>query len=124
MRSSHSHAKKKRHFQSHPRKSPHLVHERDEEVRVVLVRGTSHGRIPIRLQSTACNIRVVRLGKPCANSGPPGSHTDRELARLERIKQSHERLEAKRRHFEDLEFRHMEEESVLEEYAGAGDAVL
>ena len=43
-----------------------------------------------------------------------GEDTDRELARLERIKQSHERLEAERRHFEDLEFRHMEEESVLE----------
>jgi hypothetical protein len=40
--------------------------------------------------------------------------TDRELERLESIKQSHERLEAERRHFEDLEFRHMEEESVLE----------
>ena len=43
-----------------------------------------------------------------------GEDTDRELARLERIKQSHERLEAERRHFEDLEFRHMEEESVVE----------
>jgi len=40
--------------------------------------------------------------------------TDKELARLEQIKQSHERLEAERRHFEDLEFRHMEEESILE----------
>jgi hypothetical protein len=38
----------------------------------------------------------------------------RELERLEQIKQSHERLEAERRHFEDLEFRHMEEESILE----------
>jgi chromosome segregation ATPase len=40
--------------------------------------------------------------------------TDKELERLERIKQSHERLEAERRQFEDLEFRHMEQESVLE----------
>jgi hypothetical protein len=44
----------------------------------------------------------------------PKPYTDRELERLEQIKQSHERLEAERRHFEDLEFRHMEEESILE----------
>jgi pleckstrin homology-like domain family B len=47
--------------------------------------------------------------------GAEGSEdTDKELERLERIKQSHERLEAERRQFEDLEFRHMEQESVLE----------
>lgn len=40
--------------------------------------------------------------------------TDAELKLLEKLKHSHERLEAERRIFEDLEFRHMEEEARLE----------
>ena len=41
-------------------------------------------------------------------------NTDEEMELLEQIKKSHELLEAERRVFEDLEFRQMEEEAVLE----------
>ena len=41
-------------------------------------------------------------------------NTDEEMELLEKIKRSHELLEAERRVFEDLEFRQMEEEAVLE----------
>ena len=41
-------------------------------------------------------------------------NTDEEMELLEHIKKSHELLEAERRVFEDLEFRQMEEEAVLE----------
>merc|ERR1719325_130496 len=41
-------------------------------------------------------------------------NTDEEMEMLERIKKSHEILEAERRVFEDLEFKQMEEEAVME----------
>merc|ERR1719495_1372114 len=40
--------------------------------------------------------------------------TDEEMMLLEKIKKSHEYLEAERRIFEDLEFKHMEEEAGME----------
>jgi len=40
--------------------------------------------------------------------------TDEEMVLLEKIKKSHEYLEAERRIFEDLEFKHMEEEAGME----------
>jgi len=40
--------------------------------------------------------------------------TDEEMELLEQIKKSHEHLEAERRIFEDLEFKHMEEEAGME----------
>ena len=48
------------------------------------------------------------------NENTENMNTDEEMELLEQIKKSHELLEAERRVFEDLEFRQMEEEAVLE----------
>lgn len=53
--------------------------------------------------------RLEEKQKNCENL-----NTDEEMELLERIKKSHEHLEAERRIFEDLEFKHMEEEAGME----------
>jgi len=53
--------------------------------------------------------RLEEKQKKCENLD-----TDEEMELLELIKKSHEHLEAERRIFEDLEFKHMEEESGME----------
>jgi len=53
--------------------------------------------------------RLEERQKTCENL-----NTDEEMELLEKIKKSHEHLEAERRIFEDLEFKHMEEEAGME----------